>query len=114
MVDFAVARAFVGARDDGQHLPGLSWSSGFGRVRFDWVVPFSSLPRRVAIKPPKLMFHGLYDEDTPLKTAGMPLFDLLPEPKQMNRFEGGHVPTPDLIFKNIHPYLDATMGPVKR
>lgn len=66
------------------------------------------------IKPPKLMFHGLYDEDTPLKTAGMPLFDLLPEPKQMTRFEGGHVPTPDLIFKNIHPYLDATLGPVRR
>ena len=52
MVDFAVARAFVGARDDGLHLPGLAWSGDFGRVRFDWVLPFSTLPRRVAVSPP--------------------------------------------------------------
>lgn len=52
MVDFAVSRAFVGARDDGLHLPTLAWSGAFGRARFDWVIPFSSLPRRVAIQPP--------------------------------------------------------------
>jgi len=52
MVDFAVARAFVGARDDGQHLPGLAWAGDFGRVRFDWVLPWSTLPRRVAVNPP--------------------------------------------------------------
>ncbi|HYO98232.1 MAG TPA: hypothetical protein VER33_27195 [Polyangiaceae bacterium] len=52
MVDFAVSRAFVGAREDGVHLPQLAWSGTFGKVRFDWRLAFSSLPRRVAIQPP--------------------------------------------------------------
>jgi len=52
MVDFSVARAFLGQREDGLHLPELAWSGAFGRARFDWVIPFSSLPRRVAIHPP--------------------------------------------------------------
>jgi hypothetical protein len=52
MADFTVARAFVGARDDGQHLPELAWAGAFGRARFDWQIAFSSLPRRVAIQPP--------------------------------------------------------------
>ncbi len=47
--DFAVARAFVGVRDVHQQLPSLRHTGDFGRVRFDWVIPFSSLPRRVAI-----------------------------------------------------------------
>ncbi|MFZ5890894.1 MAG: hypothetical protein ACOY0T_07580 [Myxococcota bacterium] len=51
MVDFAVARAFVGARDDGLHLPALAWSGNFGKLRTDWVVKFSSLPRRVLVNP---------------------------------------------------------------
>jgi hypothetical protein len=48
MGDLAVARAFVGDRDDGAHLPELAWGGAFGRVRIDWSLPFSSLPRRVA------------------------------------------------------------------
>lgn len=52
MVDFAVARAFVGDRDDGVHLPSLGWAGWYGRLRFDWTIPFSSLPRQVAIQPP--------------------------------------------------------------
>lgn len=52
MSDFAVSRAFVGSREDGLHLPMMRWAGAFGRPRFDWVIPFSSLPRRVAVKPP--------------------------------------------------------------
>ncbi len=52
MVDFAVARAFVGSRDDGLHLPNLDFSGDYGRVRCDWLVKFSSLPRRVLVNPP--------------------------------------------------------------
>jgi pimeloyl-ACP methyl ester carboxylesterase len=66
------------------------------------------------IRPPKLMFHGLYDEDTPLKTAGMPLFELLPSPKRRVTFAGGHVPTSDRMFAGIGPYLDEVMGPIRR
>jgi hypothetical protein len=51
MIDFTVARAFVGDRDDGLHLPALAWAGDFGRVRFDWSVKFSSLPRRVLVHP---------------------------------------------------------------
>jgi hypothetical protein len=51
MVDFSIARAFVGERDDGLHLPALGWSGAFGRVRFDWLVKFSTLPRRVLVSP---------------------------------------------------------------
>ena len=66
------------------------------------------------IRAPKLMLHGLYDEDTPIKTAGMPLFKLLPEPKRLETFEGGHVPTGDRMFRVIGTFFDQTMGPVKR
>ncbi len=52
MIDFSVARAFVGSRDDGLHLPLLGWAGSFGRVRYDWSIPFSSLPRRVLVSPP--------------------------------------------------------------
>lgn len=47
LANFHVARAFAGDREDGLHLPGLGFAGSFGRARFDWVIPFSSLPRRV-------------------------------------------------------------------
>jgi hypothetical protein len=50
--DFSVARTFVGARDDGVHLPALGWSGRFGVAPFDWIIPFSSLPRRVLLSKP--------------------------------------------------------------
>jgi hypothetical protein len=46
--EFALTRAFAGDRSDGDRVPSLDWLGSFGRVRFDWVIPFSSLPRRVA------------------------------------------------------------------
>jgi hypothetical protein len=49
LLDFAVARAFVGSRSDGLHPLGDTARFGdAGRVRFEWSVPFSSLPRRLA------------------------------------------------------------------
>ena len=46
--DFAFARAFIGSRDAASAWPLLRWVGDFGRVRFDWSVPFSSLPRRLS------------------------------------------------------------------
>jgi hypothetical protein len=43
--DFAVARAFAGDRDADGVFPTLAWLGRAGRVRFEWSVPFSSLPR---------------------------------------------------------------------
>jgi hypothetical protein len=45
--DFAVARAFQGARDANGEWPGLDFAGSAGRVRFEWSVPFSSLPRHL-------------------------------------------------------------------
>jgi hypothetical protein len=51
-MDFGVARLFVGARDDGLHFPETAFSGAFGRVRFDWRLPYATLPRRVAPEKP--------------------------------------------------------------
>jgi hypothetical protein len=48
LLDFAVARAFVGSRSDGAHLSDVERFGDAGRVRFEWSVPFASLPRRLA------------------------------------------------------------------
>jgi hypothetical protein len=58
--DLAVSRAFLGTRDDGTHLPWLAWAGDFGRVRFDWVLPFASLPRRVAATRPIDALGSIY------------------------------------------------------
>lgn len=47
LVDFALRRALTGDRDDGTRLPSLAFAGSFARAEFDWVIPFSSLPRRV-------------------------------------------------------------------
>jgi len=50
--DYAVSRAFLGDRDDGSHPPYLPWAGSFARPRYDWVLKFSSLPRRVRASKP--------------------------------------------------------------
>jgi len=50
--DFAVRRAFVGSRDTQGFFPQLRWTSDAGRVRFEWSIPFSSLPRTLAPSRP--------------------------------------------------------------
>jgi hypothetical protein len=50
--DYAVSRAFLGARDDGTHPPFLEWAGAFARPRYDWTIAFSSLPRRVRASKP--------------------------------------------------------------
>jgi hypothetical protein len=74
MSDFAVARAFVGTRDDGAHLPTLDWTGSFGRVRFDWALDLSSLPRRVAARYPVEPTGSIYvwlgiDQAVPVGTV---------------------------------------------
>jgi hypothetical protein len=51
--DLAVTRTFLGDREDGLHLPTLAWSGRFGAPIFDWVIPFTSLPKRVRVTPPE-------------------------------------------------------------
>jgi hypothetical protein len=48
LLDFAIARAFVGSRSDGKHMGDVERFGDLGRVRFEWSVPYGSLPRRLA------------------------------------------------------------------
>lgn len=52
LLDFAVHRAFVGSRSDGQHLRDVRRFGDLGRVRFEWSVDYASLPRRLAPRAP--------------------------------------------------------------
>ncbi|MEO7331937.1 MAG: hypothetical protein ABI193_25395 [Minicystis sp.] len=52
LLDFAVARAFVGSRSDDTHLPDVRRFGDLGRVRFEWSLPYDTLPRRVAPSRP--------------------------------------------------------------
>jgi hypothetical protein len=60
MLGFAVERAFLGTRDDGRHHPELVWLGDAGRVRFDWLLAASSLPRHVAPRRPLEPFGCAY------------------------------------------------------
>jgi dipeptidyl aminopeptidase/acylaminoacyl peptidase len=62
------------------------------------------------IRAPKLMIHGKYDEDTPLKAQGEPLFKLLREPKRLELYEGGHIPPWQVWVSKVNDWLDETMG----
>jgi hypothetical protein len=52
LLDFAVSRAFVGTRSDGAHLADVERFGDFGRVRFEWSIPYETLPRRLAPRVP--------------------------------------------------------------
>jgi hypothetical protein len=47
-MDLAIARLFMGTRDDGVHFGESASTGSFGRIRFDWSLPYASLPRRVS------------------------------------------------------------------
>jgi len=58
--------------------------------------------------------QGRYDEDSPLKTTTGPRFCLLPDPKRLVVFEGGHMPSIELMTSTISPWLDERLGRVRR
>lgn len=64
------------------------------------------------VRVPKLMLHGRYDENVPLKTQAEPLFRLLPEPKRLEIYEGNHIPEPEAYIPVAGKWLDETLGPV--
>jgi formylglycine-generating enzyme required for sulfatase activity/predicted Ser/Thr protein kinase/predicted esterase len=66
------------------------------------------------IRAPKLILQGRYDEDTPLKTQTEPLLKVLPEPKRLVVYDGGHVAPPALMVSTVATFLDQVLGPVRR
>ncbi len=65
------------------------------------------------IKTPKLMVNGKYDEEHNWFTRGLPLYNLLKEPKKLVLLPGGHLPSAELRVPVINAWLDETLGPVK-
>ena len=55
---------------------------------------------------PKLMIHGLYDENAPWKIAGEPLFDLFTEPKEKHFYPGAHALQPQELANAVIQWLD--------
>ena len=73
MVDFTLRRALAGDRDDGTRLPTLAFAGSFARPHFDWVIPFSTLPRRVLsgtpVAPSGAQLIWLELDDAPIGAA---------------------------------------------
>jgi hypothetical protein len=66
------------------------------------------------IRAPKLVVQGRYDEDTPLRTATEPFYKLLPQPKRMALYDGGHVPSIEVSMTLTRDWLDEHLGRVAR
>lgn len=63
------------------------------------------------IRPPKLMVNGWQDDEHPWKTRGLPLWNLLNEPKQKVLFDGaGHIPPETMRVPAIEKFLDDILG----
>lgn len=58
--DFAVARIFMGTRDDGLHLPESRTLGDAAALRFDWDIPWPSAPRRLAPRAPTYPLGASY------------------------------------------------------
>jgi formylglycine-generating enzyme required for sulfatase activity len=65
------------------------------------------------IRTPKLIVQGRYDENTPLRSEAEPLFKVLSQPKTLYLFDGGHIPTNDILMKATAGWLDEMLGPVR-
>ena len=64
------------------------------------------------IRAPKLMVNGRWDEDFAFKTEAEPLFKLLSEPKSLEIYDGGHIPSAQVLVPPVNAWLDRTLGPV--
>jgi hypothetical protein len=60
------------------------------------------------------MISGRYDELWAFKSASEPLYKLLPEPKQLEVFNGGHSVLLELSVPIVSTWLDETLEPVRR
>ncbi len=67
------------------------------------------------IRAPKLLLNGADDEEHPWFTRGLPLWNLLREPKELMLVPGaGHIPALEIRVPAINRFLDHHFGPVAR
>ncbi len=63
---------------------------------------------------PTLMVHGRHDEEIQWLTRGLPLWNLLEEPKELALFDGaGHLPPAEQRTPAINRFLDEYLGPTR-
>ena len=88
--------------------------AGLRKSYLPWVAEANPINFASHIRATKLMVHGRYDEILSLKTEAEPLYKLLPEPKRLVLYDGGHVPPFEFMVTTMNSWLDETLGPVKR
>lgn len=66
------------------------------------------------MRAPKLLLHGRWDEAHPLEAETMPLFALLPEPKELVVADSGHIPPKDVVARVVTKYFDEQLGKPRR
>ena len=65
------------------------------------------------IKAPKLVVNGRHDEEHPWATRGLPLWNLLREPKELVLIDGVvHHPPAEQRVPPISAFLEKTLGPI--
>jgi pimeloyl-ACP methyl ester carboxylesterase len=63
---------------------------------------------------PVLLVNGREDEEHPWLTRGLPLWNLLSEPKELELVEGsGHLPAFEVRVPRVNAWLDEQFGPVR-
>ncbi|MEJ2678502.1 MAG: SUMF1/EgtB/PvdO family nonheme iron enzyme [Gemmatimonadota bacterium] len=63
------------------------------------------------LKPPKLLVNGRHDEEHPWFTRGLPLWNLLQQPKKLLLVQdGGHIAPAEVRIPAINRFLDGLFG----
>jgi serine/threonine protein kinase/formylglycine-generating enzyme required for sulfatase activity len=88
--------------------------AGLRKSYVPWIAEANLINFASHIRATKLMVQGRYDEFLSLKTEAEPLYKLLPEPKRLVLYDGGHVPPFEFLVTTMNGWLDETLGPVKR
>lgn len=66
------------------------------------------------IDGPKILINGTSDDEHPWASRGLPLWNLLSEPKELVLIEGaGHVAPLESRVPAVNRFLDRTLGPVQ-
>jgi len=92
----------------------LLLGAGLRKSYVPWIAEANPINFAPHVRATKLMIHGRYDEVLPLKTKAEPLYKLLPEPKRLVLYDGGHAPPFEFLVTTMNGWLDETLGPVKR
>ena len=67
------------------------------------------------IDGPKILINGTNDDEHPWASRGLPLWNLLSEPKELVLIEGaGHVAPLESRVPAVNRFLDRTLGPVRQ